>query len=75
MGADTDCRACKHCYLDDDFICGHEACGTFGRLTHIARSATQGTRGEGHCGPGATRFEQHPLRGPNGELYPAKESA
>lgn len=52
------CEACKHSYMepDSDLICG--VAGGFGRTIR--------TFGE-HC-EGGKKFEQHPLRNPDGTL-------
>ncbi len=61
---EKNCRACRFCYMepDDDFVCGHKDAGQFGIYTKHA--AAKG----GHCGPERPKFEQHPLRHPNGDL-------
>jgi hypothetical protein len=46
---------------DDDFCCGHPDAGVFG--TYVRRAAAEG----GHCGPTLPKFEQHPLRTPEGD--------
>lgn len=57
------CKACRHCFMepDDDFCCGHPDAGVFG--TYVRRAAAEG----GHCGPTLPKFEQHPLRTPEGD--------
>lgn len=61
--AKPNCRACASCYLDEmDFVCGHPDAGVFGKFVRVA--AGEG----GHCGPLLPKFEQHPLRKPNGDL-------
>lgn len=57
------CKACRHCFMepDDDFCCGHPDAGVFG--TYVRRAAAEG----GHCGPNLPKFEQHPLRTPEGD--------
>jgi len=47
---------------DDDFCCGHPDAGAFG--TYVRSAASPG----GHCGPERPKFEQHPLRKPDGLL-------
>jgi hypothetical protein len=61
------CRACAHCYMEPDdmnFICGHPDAGTFGIYIRHA------TNEKGHCGPSRTKFQQHPLRLPSGDIKP-----
>ena len=56
------CRACRYSYMepDDDLTCGHPDSGAFGLYCHRAPPE--------HCGPERTKFEQHPLRNPDGTL-------
>jgi len=59
------CQACAHCFMepsDMNFTCGHNDAGTFGVYVHRATAA------DGHCGPELSKFEQHPLRNPDGTL-------
>ena len=61
----TNCYACAHSYMgpgDSELVCGHEDAGIFGRF---ARRASEE---RGHCGPDRPKFEQHPLRNPDGSL-------
>lgn len=57
------CRACKWSYMEPDsgLICGHNDAGVFG--TTIYREPLD------HC-PEFKKFDQHPLRNPNGSLKP-----
>lgn len=59
------CRACAHCFCepDDDFTCGHKDSGPMG--LYVARGPVA------HCGD-YTKFEQHPLRNPDGSLKMTK---
>lgn len=62
----TTCKACRHCFMepDSDFCCGHPDAGSFGILIRHAIAE------DGHCGPLRPKFEQHPLRTPEGDLLP-----
>jgi hypothetical protein len=56
------CQACKHCFMepsDMNFTCGHPDSGTFG--LYVTRGPVP------HCGD-YTKFEQHPMRNPDGSL-------
>lgn len=62
------CKACAHCGSEPDEpypICKHPDSGTMGLYVGNGRGPDSAG---GHCGPGRTKFEQHPLRTPNGEL-------
>lgn len=59
------CRACRHSYVDPSaeyLVCGHPDAGFFGIYAHHASAQ------DGHCGPDLPKFEQHPLRTPDGRL-------
>lgn len=59
------CHACAHSYMgpdDDKLVCGHTDAGVMGKYAEVA------TLPEGHCGPERPKFEQHPLRNPDGSL-------
>ena len=58
------CLACKFCFMepDDDFTCGHPDAGPMVKYVRVAASSG------GHCGPERPKFEQHPLRTPEGGL-------
>ncbi len=62
------CRACRYCFMepDDDFSCGHSDAGPLGVYCRFAYGP------QGHCGPELKKFEQHPLRNPDGTT-PLKE--
>jgi hypothetical protein len=47
---------------DDDLTCGHPDAGTIGKYVRVA------VMPDGHCGPKRPKFEQHPLRNPDGTL-------
>lgn len=60
-----DCKGCSYSFMepsDMNLTCGHKDAGVFGIRPHLARMA------DGHCGPDAKKYEQHPLREPNGDL-------
>lgn len=61
------CLACRFSYMEPDspLICGHPESGMFG--LSLAGPASPRLK-DGHCGEDGSKFEQHPLRGPNGEL-------
>lgn len=61
---EKNCRACKHSLMepDDDLACGHPDAGSVGTYAYIAAGPS------GHCGAERPKFEQHPLRHPDGEL-------
>lgn len=58
------CFACAHSFMepDNDLCCGHDDAGIVG--TYTRRAAAPG----GHCGPERPKFQQHPLRNPDGTL-------
>lgn len=59
------CQACSHCFMEPDdmnFVCGHPDAGSAGIYLRHAVAP------DGHCGPDRTKFEQHPLRNPDGTL-------
>lgn len=61
------CRACKHCGQEprnQEFVCRHPDAGVVGVYIPIA------TAPSGHCGPERPKFEQHPLRTPEGDPRP-----
>jgi len=62
--AAPNCRACRYCFMepDDDFCCGHPDAGSVGQYVRVAASK------DGHCGPQRPKFDQHPLRNPDGTL-------
>lgn len=66
MSADAakNCAACKHSFMepDDELTCGHPDSGFMGKYVHRGPVP--------HCGPDRTKFEQHPLRNPDGTLKP-----
>ncbi len=69
--SEKSCRACAHSYLEPDAsypVCGHKDAGTFGVYTHRATQVEKDPTNEGigHCGPERSKFEQHPLRNPDG---------
>lgn len=51
--------------MESPLICGHPESGMFG--LSLAGPASPRLK-DGHCGEGGSKFEQYPLRGPNGEL-------
>lgn len=62
------CQACSFCYYEPDAdypICGHPDSGTMGLF--VGNGHGPDSPG-GHCGPERTKFEQHPLRTPEGGL-------
>lgn len=62
------CQACSFCYYEPDAdypICGHPDSGTMGLF--VGNGHGPDSPG-GHCGPDRTKFEQHPLRTPEGNL-------
>lgn len=59
------CDACRYCFMepnDMNFTCGHPDAGEFGLYIRVAAAP------DGHCGPDLPKFEQHPLRTPDGLL-------
>lgn len=63
------CQACKHYYIEPDSdypICAAVGDSLFG--THVK------TENPPLCGEGYPKFEQHPKRGPNGELPDLREA-
>lgn len=80
--SEKNCRACAHSYMgpgDDELVCGHADAGIVGTY---ARIASVGLKHNGsvdlslaHCGPERAKFEQHPLRNPDGSLPPMKVKA
>lgn len=69
------CHACAHSYqgpMDDELVCGHADAGSFGTYARLAsdgrlRNGSTDLK-QAHCGPSRTKFEQHPLRNPDGTL-------
>lgn len=62
------CQACSFCYYEPDAdypICGHPDSGTMGLFVGNGRGPDSPG---GHCGPERTKFKQHPLRTPEGNL-------
>ncbi len=66
------CRACRFSFMgpnDSLLVCGHPDAGPIGRYTQSIRNIGTGAAEiEGHCGPARPKFEQHPLRNPDGTL-------
>lgn len=63
--ASFECAACSYSYMEPDdthLVCGHPDSGPLGLYVHRA------TERRGHCGPERSKFEQHPLRLPDGRL-------
>lgn len=62
------CHACAFSYMepDSDLVCGHADAGLMGIYTRHASAKG------GHCGPDRPKFEQHPLRNPDGSLPPLR---
>jgi hypothetical protein len=52
---------------DDDLTCGHPDARSFG--TYVKHAVKE----DGHCGPTRPKFEQHPLRNPDGSLKKGSE--
>jgi hypothetical protein len=65
------CLACRYSYMepDDDLTCGHPDAGPMGQYTSVAAAQ------DGHCGADHPKFEQHPLRNPDGTLKKSFEIA
>lgn len=63
------CHACVHSFMepDDDLTCGHPDARSFG--TYVKHAVKE----DGHCGPTRPKFEQHPLRNPDGSLKKGSE--
>lgn len=62
------CNACSHCGYEPDEpypICKHPDSGVFG--LYVGNGRGPDSPG-GHCGPERTKFQQHPLRTPEGNL-------
>ena len=62
----TTCKACTYSGIepnDMDLACGHPDAGTFGVSLRREPAA--------HC-PDGIKFQQHPLRNPDGTLKPTK---
>ena len=74
----TPCTACAHSYMgpgDEELVCGHVDAGAMGIYARRAREDADyvplshlGVKSPavGHCGPEATKFEQHPDRTESG---------
>lgn len=64
------CRACAHSYMepDSDLVCGHPDAGFAGIYARHASAEA------GHCGPERPKFQQHPLRKPNGDLKGGRDA-
>jgi len=65
------CLACRYSFMepDDDLTCGHPDAGPMGQYTSVAAAQ------DGHCGADHPKFEQHPLRNPDGTLKKSFEIA
>lgn len=73
--SEKNCHACAHSYMgpsDDELVCGHKDSGLLGVWARVASDGRlrsgQIDLKQAHCGPSRTKFEQHPLRNPNGSL-------
>ena len=66
MALTKNCLACRYSFMepDDDLTCGHPDAGLVG--LYVKHAAAPG----GHCGPSRPKFDQHPLRNPDGTLKP-----
>lgn len=73
--SEKNCHACKHSYMgpgDDELVCGHPDAGPMGEYARVASEGRVRSGAVlpklGHCGPERAKFEQHPLRNPDGSL-------
>ena len=68
MTTEKNCAACKYSFMElgNELVCGHPDAGMMGKFVRVAIAA------DGHCGPERPKFEQHPLRKPDGSLRPVK---
>ena len=68
------CRACRHSYMEPDgpplLVCGVD--GGYGKYLNPLDPLMVGGRGPETpiCGPDRPKFEQHPLRNPDGTIPP-----
>lgn len=65
MKAEKNCPACAFSFMgpgDDELVCGHKDTGPVGEYARFSVLT------DAHCGPDRAKFQQHPLRNPDGSL-------